>query len=292
MKKSTLLLLFILSLAVGGVHADPVGPDAVKELYERVKSTIEHPTPENPFYLEAENRHKVESGEAVLVFPQQINDIADTLSSPNSWCEILPLHINVKACTYSKSSNVMTIYLGRKFYQDPEDAYQLEYNFSTIKQDDYFAFVAVAEEGPLGTSDYHIEFEVIPVAGKSFGRIHVSDHQSWISSKAMHIYLSTKGADKQGIKVVGHDEQGHPIYSKGESAVAERNLLRYYFAFAAYFDSATEPDANKRHEKQMKYWYDQTEKFPQLHEISREEYLDEKRRERVNQIALQNKRSQ
>jgi hypothetical protein len=292
MKILIILPVLLLSLTGGGVGADPVGPDAVKELYERVKSTIEHHTPENPFYLEAENKHRVESGEAALMFPQNISEIADALSSLKSWCEILPLHINVKACTYSKSSDVMTIYLGRKFYQDPEDAYQLDYKFETIKRDDYFAFVAVAEEGPLGTSDYHIEFEVIPVGDQSFGRIHVSDHQSWLSSKAMHVYLSTKGADKQGIKVVGHDELGNLIYSKGESAVAERNLLRYYFAFAAFFDSAAETDVDKRHENQLSYWYNQTEQFPQLHEISREEYLDEKRRERVNQVALQNKQDQ
>ena len=97
----------------------------------------------------------------------------------------------------------------------PDDAYQLSYKFSTVSDDNYFAAVAVADDGPLGTSDYHIEFEIIPVDDKTFGRIHVSDHQSWLSSKAMHIYLATKGSDKQGIKVVGHDDKGNPILLQG-----------------------------------------------------------------------------
>lgn len=103
----------------------------------------------------------------------------------------------------------------------------------------------------------------------------------------MHVYLATKGKHKQGISVIGHDEDGNPIYSKGEPAVAERNLLRYYFAFAAFFNSAGEKDDNKRHENQMNYWFDQTEQYPQLHEMGKEEYLTEKRKERANQIALQ-----
>ena len=47
--------------------------------------------------------------------------------------------------------------------------------------------------------------------------------------------------------MAGHDDQGNPIYSKGEPAVAERNLLRYYFAFAAFFKAADEEDRARRH---------------------------------------------
>ena len=83
------------------------------------------------------------------------------------------------------------------------------------------------------------------------------------------MYLHTKGKTKEGISVVGHNEDGSPIYSKGMPAVAERNLLRYYFAFAAFFDSAGISDDASRHEKQLTYWYEQTEKFQQLHELDR-----------------------
>ena len=284
------VLALVVSLSLSGsgvVQADPIGGDAVKKLYKSIKSTLEHPTPSNPFYLKAENKHHIESAEAALYFPQKLNEIADSLELASNWCEILPLHMNVKGCTYSHDGKKITIYLGRKFYQNPDDAYQLTYKFNTVRKENYFAAIVVADRGPLGTSDYHIEFEVITVDGTTFGRIHLSDHQSWISAKALNIYLATKGADKEGIKVTGHDEQGNPMYTTGKTAVAERNLLRYYFAFTAFFENSSEVDDRKRHEEQINAWFDQTEKYPQLYEISREEYQEEKRKERINQLALQ-----
>ena len=70
-------------------------------------------------------------------------------------------------------------------------------------------------------------------------------------------------------------------------AVAERNLLRYYFAFAAFFDSVGIIDDASRHESQLTYWFEQTEKYQQLHELDRATYFEEKKHERRNQISLQ-----
>ena len=103
----------------------------------------------------------------------------------------------------------------------------------------------------------------------------------------MDVYLSTLGKDKQGIKVVEHDAQGRPVYSSGAVAVAERNLIRYYFAFMAYFRAADQKDTELRYEQQLQDWFAATEKFPQLFELSEQEYLESKRRERQNQLALQ-----
>ena len=69
--------------------------------------------------------------------------------------------------------------------------------------------------------------------------------------------------------------------------MAERNLLRYYFAFDAYFDSLEIKDQRNRHESQLNSWFDKTETYPQLHELDKQEYLDEKRHERRNQEQLQ-----
>lgn len=280
-------IVFVLIGAGGPGWADPVGPAGVQDLHNKIAPIVDHPTPETPFYIEAEVKQHIESSEAALYFPQSVDEIATALQDTRSWCEILPLHLNIKACTYSSGGDEITIYMGRKFYQDPDEAYQLTYRFSKTVDDGYFNAVAVADEGPLGTSDYHIDFEVLDVGGKSFARIHVSDHQSWTSSNALRVYLHTKGKTKEGISVVGHNEDGSPIYSKGMPAVAERNLLRYYFAFAAFFDSAGISDDASRHEKQLTYWYEQTEKFQQLHELDRATYFEEKKHERKNQIALQ-----
>ena len=260
---------------------------AMQALYQRVKDTLNHPNPENPFYLQAGSTENTESGEAAVYVPLSLDKVANALGTLSNWCDILPLHINVKACTYNTAGDSMTLYMGRKFYQVPEDAFELEYRFDTIKSNNYFAAIARAEKGPMKTSDYQIKLEFISVDNKTFGRIFVSNRQSWLSKKGMNIYLSTIGKNKQGIKVVGHDEQENPIYSNGAEGVAERNLVRYYLAFMTFFERDTEADAEKRYAMQFDDWFERTEKFPQLHEMNREEYIDAKQKERKNQLALQ-----
>ena len=103
----------------------------------------------------------------------------------------------------------------------------------------------------------------------------------------MDVYLATSGKDKQGISISGYDSSGNPIYSKGAVAAAERNLLRYYFSFDAYFDALETIDPDERHARQLSSWFDKTEAYSQLHELSKQEYVDEKTKERHNQKQLQ-----
>jgi hypothetical protein len=266
-------------------NSDPVLP--LQALYERAKSTLDNPGPENPFYLQANHTDENDSGEAAVYLPLSLKDIASALGTLSNWCDILPLHINVKTCTYNLAGNQMTLYMGRKHYQAPDAAFELVYRFHTISTDNYFAAIAHADEGPLSTTDYQIKLEFTNIGGKTFGRIYVANHQSWISRKGMEVYLSTLGKDKEGIRVIDHDAQGKPIYSSGAEGVAERNLVRYYLAFTTFFKRGPETDAEKRYEAQLRDWFARTEKFPQLYEMSKSEYLDSKHRERRNQLALQ-----
>ncbi len=266
-------------------NSDPVL--AMRALYERAKNTLDNPSPENPFYLQAENTKEIESGEAAVYIPLSVKEVSSALGTLGNWCNILPLHINVKTCTYNLAGNEMTLYMGRKHYQTPDEAFELVYSFKTISTDNYFAAIAHADEGPLSTSDYQIKLEFTNIDGKTFGRIFVANHQSWISRKGMNVYLSTLGKDKKGIKVTEGDAQGNPVYSSGAEGVAERNLVRYYFAFMTFFDRFTETNTEKRYEAQLHDWFKRTEKFPQLNEMSESEYLDSKHRERRNQLGLQ-----
>ncbi len=285
--------LYVLALLAGMLAVQPAPAtgadrtDQLHALHDRILPILDNPTPENPFYLNAENRDDRESGEAALFVPQSVEALSATLSEVKNWCNILPLHINVKACTYDENSSTMTLYMGRKHYQSPGDAFELVYQLKTERQDGYFRATATADEGPLKSSNYRIELEFITIGDKTFGRIYVSNHISWLSGKAMDVYLSTLGKDKQGIKVVDHDAQGRPIYSSGAVAVAERNLVRYYFAFMAYFRAADEKNTELRYEQQLQDWFAHTERFPQLFEMGEQEYLEAKRRERQNQLALQ-----
>jgi hypothetical protein len=153
-------------------------------------------------------------------------------------------------------------------------------------RDGYLGVRLFADEGPIGISDLDVEFDAMPVRDETFARLRTSEQLSWLSSKAMQVYLSTKGADKRGISIVGNDESGHPIYADGEQGAIERNVLRYFFALTAFLDTL-ETSGGTTFEAALEKWFDATEKYPQLHELERDEYLAAKRRERANQLALQ-----
>jgi hypothetical protein len=279
--------IVILLLAQGIAYGNIIGRAEVENLYGQVKSSLDRSATMEPYYLESENNKKMDSGEAAYYLPLGFEEIAQSLSSVKNWCEVMSLHINVKACTYNEINNSITVYMGRKYYQPPEKAYALTYDFSTIHKDGYFAAIAIAKDGPMGTSNYHIEVEIIEIENKSFGRIYVSNRRSLASSIGMKLYLATTGRNKQGIRVIGHDDQGNQVYSKGESAVAERNLLRYYFAFVTFFKKIDANNPDQRHAAQLTYWFDQIERYPQLNEMSREDYIASKTKERINQNSLQ-----
>lgn len=268
--------------------ATPNKTQDLLSVYALAKPVLDNPSKQKPFYLHAEIEGRKQSGQAALYFDQPLEQIAEALSKLGNWCSILLLHLNTKACTHSQNEDeqTLTIYMGRKFYQKPDDAYVMKYEFNTERTQNYFSALITAEDGPLGTSDYRIQLEVTPINGKTFGRIQVSQKHSWISSKAAKLYVATKGRNKKGISIVDYDGQGNPVYSNGEQAIAERNLLRYYFAFAAFFRSQTLPN-NTQFKESLNYWFDQTEQYKQLYEVDRPQYIDDKNKEYKNQVALQ-----
>ena len=281
------IVLILLGFTIP-VTAKPKDTENIFEVYALAKPILDNPTVDKPFYLHAEVVKRRQIGEAALYFEQPFKEISRSLSKLGNWCEVLLLHLNTKACTHSRRERdkTLTIYLGRKFYQDPDDAFVMTYDFETEKDKDYFSALITAEDGPLGTSDYRIHFEVALIDGRTFGRIQVSQKHSWLSSKAAKLYVATKGRKKQGISVVDHDDKGNPIYSSGEQAIAERNLLRYYFAITAYIHSQNGARSD-RFKDSLQYWYDQTEQYQQLYEVDRDQYINDKYREYKNQQGLQ-----
>ena len=283
----SLISLLLLGVTIP-VDAKPQYIQNILEVYAEAKPVLDNPTTDKPFYLHAEIVDRRQTGEAALYFEQPFKQVASSLGKLGNWCEVLLLHLNTKACTHSRRTpnKTLTIYLGRKFYQDPGDAFVMTYNFETEKSKDYFSALITAEDGPLGTSDYRIHFEVALIDGRTFGRIQISQKHSWLSSKAAKLYVATKGRKKQGISIVDYDDKGNPIYSSGEQAIAERNLLRYYFAITAYIHSQKKTDG-ERFEDSLNYWYDQTERYQQLYEVDRDQYIKDKYKEYKNQLGLQ-----
>ena len=95
---------------------------------------------------------------------------------------------------------------------------------------------------------------------------------------AMQAYLATIGHDKIGFSITGKNASGAPIYADGVRGVLERNTMRYYLAIESYLGARTVP-APQRLSRRLQDWFSATERYPQLHEIERDAYLEMKLRE-------------
>jgi hypothetical protein len=216
--------------------------------------------------------------------------IGSALARPQAWCQFLPLVFNIKSCTYEGEgeSTFLNLYIGRKFYESPEEAIRLEYLFRVREREsDRLRVSLFAPEGPFGTRDYSIELEARPAAdGRTIIRMHSSFRPSLASKLATQIYLATAGQAKVGFSVQDWTENG-PVYVGGMKGIIERNAMRYYLALKAFLDTMQLPGEN-RFEATLQAWYGMTERYPrQLHEMGKEEYLEAKRRERQQQVKLQ-----
>ena len=67
------------------IQADLLGSTGMTNLHARVKSILDEPGNSRHFYLMAENKHHVESGEAALYFPQDIRTITQSVGNTGNW---------------------------------------------------------------------------------------------------------------------------------------------------------------------------------------------------------------
>ncbi len=214
----------------------------------------------------------------------------ETLTQPGAWCQILPLVFNIKSCTYMNTDGRqhLTVYIGRKFYETPEDAYKVDYRFQVQEESaERFRILLFAPEGPHGTGDYRIELEARAESdGRTALYMRSSFRPSLRSTLATRAYLATSGRDKVGFSIQGY-KNGEPVYVGGTSGIIERNAMRYYLALKAYLDTLQLPQ-EARFQARLHAWYDMTEEYPrQLYEMDKEDYLSAKKRERMQQLELQ-----
>lgn len=140
--------------------------------------------------------------------------------------------------------------------------------------------------GPLGTRDYRVMLEAVPVdGGRTFIHFTYSYAYGLAGRLAMQAYLGTVGSGKVGFTVVGVQADGRPLHIGGMRGLAERNTMRYYLAIEAFLGALSAPPQARR-EKSMRDWFSSVERYPrQLHELERSEYLHMKRREYLRQQA-------
>jgi len=244
-----------------------------------------------PIYLESSESQGSQKVDMYGIFNYPFDTITAALQSPVNWCDITSLHINIKACTASKTADhwLLTIYSGRKYYQAPADAYPLKLLFRIVaQQPDYLDISLAADEGPLGTKDHRIWLEAVPLDREStFVHFSYAYRHGALANMAIKAYFATLARDKVGFSSTA-GKNGNPVSIGGVRGAVERNTMRYYLALQAYLDTLKFPE-NQRFEQRLSRWYDLSARYPrQLKEVDKLEYLNGKRHEHLNQVALQN----
>ena len=272
--------------AESGMSVEPL-----RARYTELSKQLRHNQFQRALYLDSSQSSTDLKGEIYAVVDYPFSTVNGALNNPAHWCDVLILHINVKYCNASRHNDgtVLTVNIGRKYYQSLEDAYRLDFNYrAIITTPEYFALELNADNGPLSTHDYHIWIEAASLHdGRTFLHVTYAYEFGLIGRLAMQVYLATIGRDKVGFTVTGVLPNGNPAYIKGLRGVVERNTMRYYLAIDAYF-AALSTSPKDQLGKRLQQYYHSTDLYAlQLHEVEPDEYLEMKRREYQRQQVAQ-----
>lgn len=284
--------LFLLSGLILASYPVLAGSAAdLRETYKEIEDEVLNNNYGSPIHLKSSTNKNSMRGDIYAVLYHPYKTVGKNLASLENWCEIMPQHLNIKACTYQyvKSQCKLNFYSGRKFYEKADDVYRLDYQFKvSALNDGYFNASLNSKEGPLNTKDYLINVEAIPLTDRStFFHLSYEYKYGFWARIAMKTYFATIGHKKVGFTVEAVDKEGQPLYVKGFRGVVERNAMRYYFSIQSFLETQKEP-LEIRFKKRISLWYDLTEiHHKQLYEMDKKDYLKYKNREQQDQSRLQ-----
>jgi hypothetical protein len=273
------------------VEKNRQGADTLLDTYHRHKVLLDTNSFGFPLVVESSEQDDRVHVDVYGIFNHPLGNVVNVLRNPANWCDIVSLFPNVKASTYrtQPGAGLLTLYLGGKVYQPPEDARQIIFRFRTVEQQPGYVDIRLtADEGPYGTRDHTIRVEALPLeGGRTF--IHVSYAYSDSSALrlATKIYFATLGRNKVGFTVIETDRNGNPVYLGGPRGAVERNAVRCYFAIQSFMNTAHYPEVS-RFSMRTSQWYDLTTRYrKQLFDLEKKDYLEYKSAEHVNQLSLQ-----
>jgi len=255
-----------------------------------LSEALAHNAFERPLVIESSEGAGSLKGDVYAQVDQPFAQLATALQGVEHWCDILTLHLNVKQCRASAPGAAATLGLvvGSKFDQPLADAFRIEFAYQLgAREPDYVQALLTAAQGPLGTSAYRIVVEATPLDSQhSFLHMSYAYDQGLAARLALQAYLATGGRGKVGFTVVGRQASGAPIFIGDLRGVIERNTMRYYIAIEAYLATLSLPPA-QQFERRLAGWFAGIERYPlQLHELTLGQYLDLKRAQALQQLAL------
>jgi hypothetical protein len=277
--------------ATGGLAT--AGAGVLLTRYAELRPQLEQSPFDRPLYLESAAGSHASQGDVYALVGQPMATVTGSLASPDSWCDVLMLHLNVKYCRADTRGGRPTLHvaIGTKHEQSLEDAYPVEFTYGvTSSATDYMDVVLDAAHGPFGTRDYRIELEAVAIdGGRTLLHLRYSFAYGFQARVAMALYLATAGSDKVGFTQVTPGDRRPPQPVRGLRGAVERNVMRYYLAVDAYLATVAAPEPD-RFWQSLDVWFNATEAYAtQLHEVDRDTYLAMKRQERERQMTLDEK---
>jgi hypothetical protein len=259
---------------------------SLQERHDDVLERIDESPLGEPIHLDSRDEDSELRGEIHALVEHGLDKVSEALGSAARWCEIMFLHQNVKACVHEggDGSPALRVYIGRKKFQNPDEATLVELEFHlTRSEDDHLEIALGGDGGPHGVRDLHMELEAIPSGtGRTLVRFRYTLGIGAAARLAMEGYFATAGRDRVGFTTIADDN----ALVRGLQGMIERNVMRFYLGVQAYLDSLHLPE-DERLQARLENWFDLTERYPdQLRELNRETYLSQKRREREQQEAL------
>lgn len=271
------------SIALNETYMENAAEAALKIKYAELSKQLQSNPFNRPLLMYSEESSQSLKGEIYAVVDDSFVNFNDAFNNPAHWCDAMILNLNVKYChlASSKAGNILTLNLGKKYPQALVDTYRIEFKYQdVINTPNYFATEFDAKTGPLGTHDYRILIEAIPLKdAQTFLHFTYAYSFGFAARIAMQTYIATLGRSKLGFSVIGKQSDGQPIYIQGIRGIVERNTMRFYLAIDAYLTALNQP-VDKQLQKSLERWYRSSEQYAkQLHEVELEEYLAMKHHE-------------
>jgi len=272
--------------------ADNPREDGLRAKFESLQPSLRSNIFKRALHLESSETSSELKGDIYAVVEHPFATVESSLKDPDVWCDVLILHLNTKLCRAEgePANPALVLYVGRKYDQPLDDAYKLRFSYKLASSTpSYFEVLLNSAAGPMGTRDYRIVLEAIPLAAQDGKPERSLVHLTYAyayglpARLAMQTYLSTVAREKVGFTVTGKDSEGKPEYVGGVRGVVERNTMRYYLAIDAYLGSLKAAPA-VQFDQRLKAWFNASEQYAlQLHEMEQAAYFEMKHAENDRQ---------
>lgn len=255
-------LALALCVAVAGVPLAETQTASPATALQKRFSSLQHDLAQSPFgrplHLDSVQSSGDLSGDVYAIVEYPFSRVKAALDRPEDWCDVLILHLNVKQCRTAGGPplRALVVYIGTKHAQRLATVPRIDFDFRVLADSaQYLQIELRAGAGPLGTRDYRVMLEAIPLdSGRSFLHMTYSYHYGRLALLAMQGYLATIGSGKVGFTVVGRTMGGRPVYVTDVRGVIERNAMRYYLAIEAYVRTFDLPAQDKL-ERRLHEWF-------------------------------------